>query len=593
MIDAKKINFIEKGINWIHEKTSEKQFLIFSSILVGISAGVAAVALKLFVFSIKHYLVEGYLFRLPYKHLYVILPLLGIGLTVFCIKYFFKNQLLKGNTSILYSIAKKSSFLPFQQMYSHVITSGLTVGFGGSAGLESPIVNTGAAIGSNFAKTYKLSYKDRTLLLAAGAAGGIAGAFNAPIAGVLFALEVILVDISISAFIPLLIAAATGALMSKMILNESELFFFKLKRAFDYHNVPFYIILGLLCGVVSLYHVKFFDKIESRFQKIRSGVIKWLIGGLALAVLLALFPSLFGEGYESIKALSEFRANDLYKDSLLVGLIKNNWIFLLFIATTLLLKTVAVAITLGSGGNGGNFAPSLFVGAYLGFVFSMFLGLIGFTDVHMSNFTIVAMAGILSGVFHAPLTAIFLIAEITGGYELIIPLMIVSSISYLLVKYYHPESLDIKRLKAKGTVVSDNKDTSILSKIDIRSLIETDFSTIHFKASLRDIVESIKHSKRNVFPVVKNNSKLLGIIYLNNIREEMFNSELYDKITAKELMRKPSMIININEDIFSIMNKFEESGQWNLPVVENEIYVGFLSKSSILDNYRHELLETI
>ncbi len=589
----KRTNFIEKSINWIHEKTNEKQFLIFSSILVGISAGVAAVILKLFVFSIKHYLVEGYLLDFNFKYLYLILPFIGIGLTILIIKYFFKNQLDRGNASILFAIAKKSSFLPFQQMYSHVITSALTVGFGGSAGLESPIVSTGAAIGSNFARTYKLNYKDRTLLLAAGAAGGIAGAFNAPIAGVLFALEVILVDISIGAFIPLLIAAASGALMSKIILHESDLLFFKLKQPFDYHNVPLYIILGLLAGIVSLYYVNFFDKIETRFKKIKSSFKKWFIGGISLAFLFALFPSLFGEGYESIKALSQFKADDLYKDSLIGGLISNNWIFLLFITIILLLKTVAAAITLGSGGNGGNFAPSLFVGAYLGFIFSMFLGLLGFENVHISNFTIVAMAGILSGVFHAPLTAIFLIAEITGGYELIIPLMIVSSFSYLIVKFYHPESLDIRKLKEKGAVVSDNRDTSILSKIDIASLIETDFSTIHFKATLRDIVEIIKHSKRNVFPIVKNNNKLIGLIYLNNIREEMFNSELYDKVTAKELMRKPSMIININEDIFSIMNKFEESGHWNLPVVENEIYVGFLSKSSILDKYRHELLETI
>ncbi len=589
----KRTNFVEKSITWIHDKTNEKQFLIVSSILVGVSAGIAAVILKLFVFSIKHYLVEGYLLKFNFKYLYLILPFIGIGLTILIVKYFFKNQLNKGNSSILFAIAKKSSFLPFQQMYSHIITSALTVGFGGSAGLESPIVSTGAAIGSNFARTYKLSYKDRTLLLAAGAAGGIAGAFNAPIAGVLFALEVILVDISIGAFIPLLIAAACGALLSKIILNESNLLFFKLKTPFDYHNVPLYIILGLLAGVVSLYYVNFFDKIESKFKKIKSSFKKWLIGGISLAFLFALFPSLFGEGYESIKALAEFRVSDLYKDSLIAGLINNNWIFLLFITVILLLKTVAVAITIGSGGNGGNFAPSLFVGAYLGFIFAMFLSLIGFENIKISNFTIVAMAGILSGVFHAPLTAIFLIAEITGGYELIIPLMMVSSISYLIVKFYHPESLDIRKLKEKGTVISDNKDTSILSKIDIASLIETDFATIHFKATLRDIVECFKHSKRNIFPVVKNNNKLLGIIYLDNVREEMFNAELYDKITATEVMRKPSTVINLNEDIFSIMKKFEESGHWNLPVVDNEIYVGFLSKSTILDKYRHELLETI
>jgi len=302
---------------------------------------------------------------------------------------------------------------------------------------------------------------------------------------------------------------------------------------------------------------------------------------------------LFGEGYESIKALSEFRTDDLIKDSLLLNLVDNKWLLLLFIILTLLFKTIAAAVTLGSGGNGGNFAPSLFVGAYLGFAFSFFLNLIGFKDIPVSNFTIVAMAGILSGVFHAPLTAIFLIAEITGGYELIIPLMMVSATSYVIVKFFHPQSLDIRRLKERGAIISENKDTSILSKIDVKEMIETDFATIHFKATLRNIVETIKHSKRNTYPVVKKNNKLLGIIYLDNIREEMFNTELYDIVTAKEVMRKPTTIIDTEEDIFTIMRKFDESGQWNLPVVENEIYIGFLSKSSILDKYRHELLETI
>ena len=592
-MNLKKINYIEKAINWIHQKTNEKQFLIFASILVGISAGIAAVILKLFVHAIRHYLVDEFFLKYDFKYLYLILPLIGIGITILIVKYILHNQLSKGNTDILLAIAKKSSFLPFRQMYSHVITSAFTVGFGGSAGLESPIVSTGSAIGSNFARTYKLSYKDRTLLLAAGAAGGIAGAFNAPIAGVLFALEVILVDISITSFIPLLIAAASGALISKIILHESNLLFFKLKQPFDSNNFFFYVILGLLAGLVSLYYVNFFDKIESKFHKIKSRFAKWIIGGITLAFLFALFPSLFGEGYESIIALSEFRTDDLIKDSLLFNLIDNKWILLVFIILTLLFKTIAAAITIGSGGNGGNFAPSLFVGAYLGFAFSFFLTLIGFKDIPVSNFTIVAMAGILSGVFHAPLTSIFLIAEITGGYELIIPLMIVSVVSYVIVKYFHPLSLDIRRLKDRGTIISENKDTSILSKIDVKDMIEKDFATIHFQATLRNIIETIKHSKRNTFPVVKKNNKLLGIIYLDNIKEEMFKPELYDIVTAKEVMQKASMVINTTEDIFSIMKKFEESGQWNLPVVENEIYIGFLSKSTILDKYRHELLNTI
>jgi chloride channel protein, CIC family len=592
-VNFKKINYIEKLINWIHEKSSEKQFLIFSSILVGISAGIAAVVLKLFVHAIRYYLVDGFFLKYDFKYLYLILPLIGIGVTIFIIKYVLHNQLSKGNTDILFSIAKRSSFLPFRQMYSHVITSAFTVGFGGSAGLESPIVSTGSAIGSNFARTYKLNYKDRTLLLAAGAAGGIAGAFNAPIAGVLFALEVILVDISITTFIPLLIAAASGALISKIILNESNLLFFKLKQPFDSNNFIFYILLGVLAGFVSLYYVNFFDKVETKFHSIKSKFNKWILGGILLAVLFALFPSLFGEGYESIKALAEFNTTNLLKDSLLLNFINNQWILLVFIVLTLLFKTVAAAITIGSGGNGGNFAPSLFVGAYLGFAFSFFLRLIGFKDIPVINFTIVAMAGILSGVFHAPLTAIFLIAEITGGYELIIPLMMVSSISFVMVKHFHPQSLDIRKLKDKGTIISENKDTSILSKIDVDEMIETDFAIIHSKATLRDIVETIKHSKRNTFPVVEKNNKLLGIIYLDNIREEMFNAELYDKVTANEVMRRASVVIDVNEDIFVIMKKFEESSQWNLPVVNGEAYIGFLSKSSILDKYRSQLLSSV
>ncbi|MGZ4057088.1 MAG: chloride channel protein, partial [Bacteroidia bacterium] len=281
-MNINKINFVEKGISWIHEKLSEKQFLIFSSVLVGLSAGLAAVLLKLLVHFIRQYIIEDRLLKLDFKFIYLLLPVVGIGLTVFVVQKFFKGKLNRGNVNILHSIAKKGSFLPFEQMYSHIITSGLTVGFGGSAGLESPIVSTGAAIGSNYAKRYKLNYKDRTLLLAAGAAGGIAGAFNSPIAGVLFALEVVLVDINITAFIPLLIAAASGALLSKIILNENMLLYFRLKQPFNYYNVPFYVILGLLAGLISLYYVNFFDKVEIKFKKVKSKYGRWIIGGILL-----------------------------------------------------------------------------------------------------------------------------------------------------------------------------------------------------------------------------------------------------------------------------------------------------------------------
>ena len=588
-INIKKLNIIQFVVFKIHSKLNEKQFLIFASILVGVSAGVAAVILKVFVHLIRQYVLEDYLL-FNFKYIYLLFPLLGIGITILIVNRFFKGNIGGGNVNILHSIAKKGSFLPFHQMYSHIITSGITVGFGGSAGLESPIVSTGAAIGSNFSRVNKLNYKDRTLLLAAGAAGGIAGAFNSPIAGILFALEVILVDISISAFIPLLIAAASGALVSKIILQEHILLNFRLQQPFNYYNVPLYVVLGIMAGFVSLYYVNVFSKTEKRLHKVKSKTLKWFAGGILLAALISVFPSLFSEGYESIKSLAEVKPEDLFKQSVLNEFVSNKWVVFVLVALTMLLKAFATGITLGSGGNGGNFAPSLFVGAYLGFTFSYFLQLTGVVDIPVSNFTIVAMAGILSGVFHAPLTAIFLIAEITGGYELIIPLMIVSSISFIIVKRFHPESMDIKRLKERGTIISEDKDTSILGRIDIESMIEHDFAVLHPDDKLREVIQQIKHTKRNTFAVVDSDYKLVGLIQLNSIREEMFNSDLYDKIVTSEIMEKASAKIERGEDIFSIMKKFDEAGQWNLPIVDNGYYLGFISKSNILSKYRNELL---
>lgn len=592
-INVNKLNILQLAVHKIHSKLSEKQFLIVASILVGVSAGIAAVILKAFVHLIRQYVLEDYLLLFNFKYLYLLFPLVGIGITILIVKRFFKGDIGGGNVNILHSIAKKGSFLPFHQMYSHIITSGITVGFGGSAGLESPIVSTGAAIGSNFSRINKLNYKERTLLLAAGAAGGIAGAFNSPIAGILFALEVILVDISISAFIPLLIAAASGALVSKIILQEHILLYFRLQQPFNYYNVPFYILLGLMAGFISLYYVNIFRKIETRFHQTKSRVVKWMAGGICLAVLIAVFPSLFGEGYESIKSLAEVKPTELFKESILTSVFSNEWFVFILITVTMLIKVLATGLTLGSGGNGGNFAPSLFVGAYLGFAFAFFLKLAGFVNIPISNFTIVAMAGILSGVFHAPLTAIFLIAEITGGYELIIPLMIVSSISFMIVKYFHPVSMDVKKLKDKGTIISENKDTNILSHIDVESAIERDFAILHPDDKLRAVIQQIKHNKRNTLAVVDKNNTLVGLIQLDRIREEMFNSELYDKIITKDIMEKPSAKIEYGEDIFSIMKKFDESGQWNLPVVDKGYYLGFISKSNILTKYRSELLLSI
>lgn len=587
----KYIRLYEAFINWLHGKLNPRQFLIFSSILVGITAGFAAVILK----SAVHYLRLGitYDYHLPYQYIfYLIFPVIGILLTVWFVNRILKGHLGRGTANILYAIARKSSFLPRDQMYSHIITSTLTVGFGGSGGLESPIVVTGSTIGSNYARTYNIDYKERTLLLACGAAAGIAGAFNAPIAGVLFALEVLLADVSISAFIPLIIASATGGLLSKIILNENILFSFHLRQPFDYRNLPYYLILGLLAGGVSVYYSRIYLKIESFLKpKKKNPYRKVILGGLMLGILILFFPPLFSEGYDSIKMLADMNTGKLFEHSIIAPLASYPWILVLLVLLTLFFKVVATGLTIGSGGNAGNFAPSLFVGAYLGFAFAGLVNLLGLPPAPVSNFTIVAMAGILSGVFHAPLTGIFLIAEITGGYELMIPLMMVSATSFLIVKYFEPLSMDARKLVNMGHVVASDKDTSILSSLSAPEVIETDFRAVPAQANLRQLVELIAHSQRNIFPVIAD-GVLQGIILLDNIRDIMFKHELYDTVRVSQLMRKPAATITIGESMQEIMKKFDETDAWNLPVIQHGKYIGFISKSRLLTKYRETLVKS-
>jgi CIC family chloride channel protein len=579
-------------INWLQAKLNSRQFLMVSSVLVGLTAGLAAVLLKTLVHYVHLGIVHDYHLRFQY-YLYLIFPLIGILLTVYIVKRFLHGKLGKGTANILHSIVRKSAFLPKDQVYSHIITSAVTVGFGGSAGLESPIVTTGSAIGSNYCRTYHLPYKDRVLLLACGAAAGIAAAFNSPIAGVLFALEVLLVDVTISAFLPLIIAAAVGTLCSKIILREGFLLSFSLQEPFDFHNVPFYMILGVLAGMVSVYYTRTFVRIGKFFGTNKQKVYqKAIVGGLILAVLIFLFPPLFGEGYESIKVLSQTDAHELLNKSILSKLGDNDWFLLFFIGAVMFIKVVAASITINSGGNGGNFAPSLFVGAYLGYFFSRFINLSGISTLPISNFTIVAMAGILTGVFHAPLTGIFLIAEITGGYELMVPLMIVSAISYLVVKYFEPLSMDEKALLKKGHIITHNRDKTILSSLKMDKMIETDFQKVQPEATLRELTDIVAHSTRNIFPVVNAENNLVGIIYLDTIREIMFKSDLYDTVLVEQLMRNPPVLVSPNEHMHSVMKKFDSTNSWNLPVVEDGQYVGFVSKSSLLTKYRLRLIKT-
>lgn len=579
-------------VNYFHESLTARQFFILSSVLVGASAGIAAILLK----SIVHYiqtLVEYSATNYQQFLWFALFPLVGLALTFLYVRYILKGTLKKGASEIVYAIVKKSSILPKSETYGHIITSALTVGFGGSCGLESPIVSTGSAIGSNYATTYRLSYKERTILLGCGAASGIAAVFNAPIAGVLFAIEVLLTDVTVSAFIPLIVAAATGALLSKIILQEGVVLTFSLTQEFNYHNVPFYIILGLLAGVLSLYYANAFHYAEARIAKIGGPWMRLTVGGLVLACLLILFPPLYGEGYETIKTLSNLHPSYLTQTSVLRDLLQNDWQILLFLAAMVFLKAIAAGITIGAGGNGGNFGPSLFMGAYLGFAFSRTINLLGLGKIPETNFTLVGMAGILSGIFHAPLTAIFLIAEITGGYGLMIPLMIVSAISILMTHFFQPLSMEGRKLSTKLKLSVEDRDKYLLSRLDLSDLIETNFLSVRPDDKLRDLIQTISQSRRNTFPVVNENGTLAGIIHLDNVRETIFRTELYDKVTVKELMTPPASTISPNDNLHIVLKKFDETNEWNLPITEKGRYLGFLSKSSILTKYRNELLRSV
>lgn len=577
---------------YLRDKLSQRQFFILSSILVGLSSGLAAVVLKSFVHYIESQ-VTAYSITYEDFFFFALCPTIGIALTVLFVRHVLKDQFKKGSAQIVYAIAKKSSVLPPHQMYSHLLTSALTVGFGGSVGLESPMVSTGAAIGSNYASTYKLSYKERTILLACGAAAGIAAAFNSPIAGVLFAIEVLLTDISASAFIPLIIAAASGALVSKIILKGGIVLSFSLTQPFNYHNMPYYIALGILAGFMSLYYARVFSWIEEKMARIKNVWVKVIAAGISLFALLIVFPPLFGEGYETIKVLSNLTPHELTKSSILHSYIKTDAHLLLFLGALMFLKIVATVMTIGSGGNGGNFGPSLFVGAYLGFVFARLVNLSGIAVIPESNFTLVAMAGILSGVFYAPLTAIFLIAEITGGYELMIPLMTVSALSITVTNYFEPLSMEAKKLSAMLKLNVEDRDKFLLSKLNLTELIETNFSIVKPEQDLKSLIQVISVSSRNIFPVLNEKKELLGLVHMDNIRRIIFNAHDHNGTTVNDLMTQPAAVIYTHENLHEVLRKFQDTRQWNLPVVEDNKYIGFLSKSSILTKYRDEFLKSV
>lgn len=578
-------------VNFLRTKLSRIQFIMVIATLVGFTSGMGAVLLKTLVHFLQHWIQIIPVSRFSY----LLFPAIGLIISVFIVHRFFWGRMDKGIAMVLKAIARKSSFIPLAHTYQHIITSSVTVGLGGSAGLEAPIVATGSAIGSNVARITDLNYQERTLLIACGAAAGISAVFNAPIAGVIFAIEVLLTETVVSYFIPLIISSVVGALCSKIILQEASLFNFVLKQSFDYSNVPFYILLGLLAGFISLYYARSFKKVEEKLHlSTLNRYMKALVSGGCLMVIYFILPPLFGEGYDSVKLVANGTFTNFEDNTRVFSLLNSNWSLVAFTACVVLAKPVAAALTIGGGGNGGNFAPSLFTGAYLGFFFSKLVNNTPWIKIPEGNFSLVGMAGVLSGVMYCPLTAIFLIAEITNGYELFIPLMIVSSISFFIVKSYEPFSMETKKLAMEGQIFTHKKEKNILTSIRLEEMVQDHYESILMDKTLEDLVELIKKSERNIFAVVDNRDRFVGIIELNDIKQSLFHPETHGRIPVKSLMKRPPAVLQSTQDMHSVMEKFDVTQSWSLPVLDKDNkFLGFISKTKLFNKYREILASQV
>ncbi len=582
-------DLIDKFLLWRSKFIDDRHFLLFLSVIIGLLAAIAAVVLK----NSVHY-VEAWVKGInPTRNILIfIFPIIGIAATVFYIRTFVKDDIGHGVSRILYAISRNKGVMKLHNMWSSMVGVTMTAGFGGSVGMEAPIVATGAAIGSNVARKTKMGFRRTTLLLGCGAAAAIAAIFKAPIAGLIFALEVLMLDLTTASIIPLLIAAVTATLFSSLLLGEQVEFYFSIKDPFTFSHFPFYILLGIVAGAVSLYFTRMNSKVETRIQKIEHPYKRVLYGGMILGLIIYLFPPLFGEGYVTMRSMLSGQPENLLNNTIWGYFVDDSgYLFVGFLILVLLFKAVATSLTTGMGGIGGVFAPSLFMGGITGFVFARLINSLNWIRLSEHNFALVGMAGLIAGVIHAPLTAIFLIAEITGGYALFVPLIITSSISFLTVRYFEPHSLYTKNLAAKGHLITHHKDQAVLTLLRLQHVLETNFKTVYPDQTLGELVKLIAKSNRNIFPVIDKDHNFLGVVPMDEIREIMFETSKYDELKVRDLMIIPTRKVQSTDSMEIVMKKFRESGLWNLAVVENGKYRGFVSRSNVFNVYRKMLLE--
>lgn len=585
---------ITKFLKWRYKYFTQNQFRNIACAVIGLLTGLAAVALKNLTHLIQEILEGKFIYEF-HNAFYFIFPIIGLLLVFFIKKYIIKKHVGHGIPSTLFAISKLKSNMPSHQIWSSIITAPLTVGFGGSVGLEGPTVATGAAIGSNFGRLLHLNQATRTLLIGAAAAGAMSSIFKAPIAAIVFAVEIFSLDLTLASMTPLILASITAVLTSYFFFGDDVLFHFQLQDRFELPDLFFLLFLGLTTAIISIHFSKVYHFIALAFKKIKSPIHRLLVGGVSLGLIVFFIPPLFGEGYEVINNLLVDNYEGVLKYNFLKIPTDNTAIILLLLAGLALLKVFATSVTFGAGGVGGVFAPTLFTGSITGYVFAKAINYTNLFEHHLSqsNFALLGMAGLMAGVLHAPLTAIFLIAEITGGYELFVPLMIVSLISFLVAKKFVPNNIYSYQLAQRGELITHDKDKTVLALMDFDKIIEDNFIPLTTEIKFGELLKNcVVHSNRNIFPVVDKENNFLGIVLLDTLRPNMFNEELYETTIVEDFMQDAPEIIDYESDnMNTVMKKFQDSGAWNLPVLKAGKYAGFISKSKLLTAYRRKLIQ--
>lgn len=584
----KKNSLLKRFLIWRIRHLPTQPYLMILSLLTGIGSGLAAVVIYNLVHFIQSVLHSGFS-KEYFNYLYLVYPVIGISLAVFFIKFILKQRIGHGIPSVLYAISKNHGFIKAHNMFSSVITSALTVGFGGSVGLEGPTVATGGAIGSNLGRLLHLTFKHRMLLLGCASAGAMAAIFKAPIAAIVFAFEVIMLNLTTSSIIPILIAAAAGTLTSYAFLGQNVIYPVEILGRFQFDDLPFYILLGILTGLLSTYFTKVYMFIGQLFEKIKHSYNKLIIGGLSLGIIILFFPPLYGDGYEAVNEALHGSYDFLFTNSFFSSYSDNIIVALILILVITLLKVVATSITFGSGGVGGIFAPTLFMGANTGLLFASFLKYIGLKDISINNYVLVGMAGMIAGVLHAPLTGLFLIADLTQGYALFMPLMITATISYATIKYFEPNNVYTIQLAKRKELLTHHADKNVLTLMKVHQILETDFITVDKDATLGNLVKAVSESPRNIFPVVDTDNTFLGVVTLNDIRHIMFKPEEYDSVYVKDLMHVPSTSVSLSDSMEDVAHKIQHSRRFNIVVLEDGKYIGFVSRANVFSNYRRIL----